>query len=256
MGSNKTQMFPLLVKRMFGLDLNNKKAVVPMPVNFPDIVECSEFLQNLTNLKIDFTTEGPDRIYRSHGQSIEDIYEMREGLFKRIPDLVIWPTSHNQVVQIVEMANKYNVVLIPFGGGTNVSRSVTCPEHEKRPIASVDTSQMNRMLWVDKEGLIACFESGIVGQDLERVLKEKGLTLGHEPDSHEFSTLGGWVATRASGMKKNEYGNIEDIVVNIKMVTSSGVLGKNFMAPRVSCGLDLDHLILGKEIIAIKILIS
>ena len=216
-----------------------------MPTEFPEIVECSEFQQSLKNLNIDFTTQGPDRIFRSRGQSFPDIYYLREGRQKRIPDLVIWPVSHGQVVKIVELANKYNIMLIPFGGGTNVNRSVTCPEQEQRPIASVDTSQMNSLLWVDKECLLACFESGIVGQDLERVLKEKGLTLGHEPDSHEFSTLGGWVATRASGMKKNEYGNIEDIVVNVKMVTSTGVLGRNFLAPRVSCGPDFDHLVLG-----------
>lgn len=106
---------------------------------------------------------------------------------------------------------------------------------------------MNRMLWLDRENLVAYFESGIVGQDLDRVLKEEGFTLGHEPDSVEFSTLGGWVATRASGMKKNVYGNIEDIVVRVKMVTSKGVLERNISAPRVSCGPDFNEIILGSE---------
>jgi alkyldihydroxyacetonephosphate synthase len=193
---------------------------------------------------------------------------LREGQFKRIPDLVLWPICHNEVVQIVQLANKFNVVLIPYGGGTSVglsnflvkfvsltifksshqvSGAVTCPEDEPRSIAVLDTSQMNRMLWLDRENLTACFEAGIVGQDLERELQKIGLTVGHEPDSYEFSTLGGWVATRASGMKKNVYGNIEDILVRVKMVTVQGVLEKNVMAPRISCGPDFNQIIMGSE---------
>ncbi len=106
---------------------------------------------------------------------------------------------------------------------------------------------MNRMLWLDKENLVVCFESGIFGQDLERELRHLGLTVGHEPDSYEFSTLGGWVATRASGMKKNVYGNIEDLVVRVKMVTCKGVLERNCSAPRVSIGPDFNQIILGSE---------
>jgi len=79
-------------------------------------------------------------------------------------------------------------------------------------IVSLDMSRMNRIKWVDKINMMACIEAGIMGQDLERELKNYGVVIGHEPDSVEFSTLGGWISTRASGMKKNVYGNIEDIV--------------------------------------------
>ena len=70
--------------------------------------------------------------------------------------------------------------------------------------------------------MTACIEAGAVGRQLEDALLQYGLCLGHEPDSMEFSTLGGWIATRASGMRKNKYGNIEDIVVKITMVTPAG----------------------------------
>lgn len=106
---------------------------------------------------------------------------------------------------------------------------------------------MNRMLWLDRGNMTACFECGIIGQDLERELKAVGLTVGHEPDSYEFSSLGGWIATRASGMKKNIYGNIEDLVVQVKMVTTKGVLERKCLAPRLSCGPDFNQLILGSE---------
>lgn len=79
-------------------------------------------------------------------------------------------------------------------------------------VVSVDMARMNRIKYIDTENLIVCAEAGMVGLDLEEALNEKGLTLGHEPDSLEFSTVGGWVSTRASGMKKNTYGNLEEIL--------------------------------------------
>lgn len=82
---------------------------------------------------------------------------------------------------------------------------------------------------------------------MERELRKLGYTSGHEPDSYEFSSLGGWVATRASGMKKNIYGNIEDLLVHVKIVTPKGVFQKNGQVPRMSSGPDFHHLILGSE---------
>lgn len=218
-----------------------------IPSSFPEPTLNDGFMKELEENKFDFTLNGEDRYNRCHGQTLHDIHSIRTNSFKRIPDVVIWPKSHNDVVSIIRLANEYNVSIIPYGGGTSVSGSITCPQNEKRSIIILDTSQMNRMLWLDRENLVACFESGIVGQDLDRVLKGEGYTMGHEPDSVEFSTLGGWVATRASGMKKNVYGNIEDIVVRVKMVTSKGVLEKHISAPRVSCGPDFNQIILGSE---------
>jgi alkyldihydroxyacetonephosphate synthase len=240
-------LFRKWVQDHFNVDLDDKLEVVGMPTKFPEPVLCQEFNQEIKDLGIDYSELGEDRLIRCHGQTLHDIHSLRTNSFKRIPDIVLWPVNHEQVVSIVQIANKYNVVVIPFGGGTSVSGAVTCPQNENRTIVVLDTSQMNRLLWLDKSNLVACFESGIVGQDLERVLQKEGLTMGHEPDSHEFSTLGGWVATRASGMKKNVYGNIEDIVVRVKMVTSKGVLERNISAPRVSAGPDFNHLILGSE---------
>lgn len=213
--------------------LKDLKEQPKTPTEFPEPFLITEFFDGIKSSKIEYSIEGIDRLVRCHGQTVHDIYQLRNGLFKRIPDIIVWPKNHNEVVTIVKLAHELEIVLIPFGGGTSVSGAITCPQDETRSIAVVDTSQMNRLLWLDKTNLVACFESGIVGQDLERVLQAEGLTMGHEPDSIEFSTLGGWVATRASGMKKNVYGNIEDIIVRVKMVTCKGVLEKNISAPRV-----------------------
>lgn len=238
------------LKKRFDIDLKDVENIEPpkLPDTYPESILDQNFLEGIKNLNIDFSIDGKDRLIRCHGQMLEDIYNIRNGKFTRIPDIVLWPKSHDEVVEIVKLANELNIVVIPFGGGTSVSKAVTCPQDEtERCISVLDTSQMNRMLWLDKENLVACFEAGIVGQDLDRLLLSKGLLMGHEPDSNEFSTLGGWVATRASGMKKNTYGNIEDLVIQVKMVTSKGVLERKITAPRVSCGPDMNHIILGSE---------
>ena len=80
-------------------------------------------------------------------------------------------------------------------------------------IVSVDVNRMNHVKWVDRKNMCASVECGIIGKDMERELNRYGVLCGHEPDSFEFSSLGGWISTRASGMKKNRYGNIEDIVL-------------------------------------------
>jgi alkyldihydroxyacetonephosphate synthase len=106
---------------------------------------------------------------------------------------------------------------------------------------------MSRLLWLDEKSMLAAFETGISGQDLERVLNERGFTMGHSPDSLEFSTLGGWIATKSSGMKQQTYGNIEDIVVKVKLATSIGVLEHDATTPRSSAGPDFERLVIGSE---------
>ncbi|KAJ8911526.1 hypothetical protein NQ315_000561 [Exocentrus adspersus] len=130
--------------------------------------------KKIGDLNISFSTKVADRVLRAHGQALHDIYILRNSVFKRIPDIVLWPKCHDDVVRIVTLANECNIVIIPFGGGTAVSGAVECPVNEQRPIISLDTSQMNKILWIDKSNLIACCESGILGQDLERELGKLG----------------------------------------------------------------------------------
>ena len=153
-----------------------------------------------------------ERIMHSHGATLAEVFTLRHGVFPRCVDVIVYPDNHQQVERIVALANKHDVVIVPYGGGTNVTQSLILNPKEKRMIVSLDMSRMNRIKWVDKINMMACIEAGIIGQDLERELKNYGVILGHEPDSIEFSTLGGWISTRASGMKKNAYGNIEDIL--------------------------------------------
>eukprot|EP00750_Incisomonas_marina_P018643 INCI3083.1.p1 GENE.INCI3083.1~~INCI3083.1.p1 ORF type:complete len:670 (-),score=92.84 INCI3083.1:80-2089(-) len=190
-----------------------------------------------------------ERVRHCHGCTNAEVYALRWGSFRRVPDGVCYPRSHQDVERLMTAAVRHNVCVIPFGGGTSVTEALLCPDSEDRPIISVDMRRMNRIKWVDVDSMLACIEAGAVGVHLDEDLASRGLCLGHEPDSREFSTMGGWVATRASGMKKNTYGNIEDIVVNVKVVTPAGGTMEQGApgAPRRSTGPDLVQMVIGSE---------
>ncbi|XP_074653203.1 alkyldihydroxyacetonephosphate synthase, peroxisomal-like [Tubulanus polymorphus] len=232
-----------------GISLDHKSLSKPtLDVSkVPAALKNPEFLDEVRHHGISQSDDPHDRVFRAHGHTLHEVFMLREGMFERVPDLVIWPKCSSDVEILVKLASKYNVVIIPFGGGTSVTNALECPANEKRMIVSLDTSQMNKILWVDEKNLTARIESGMIGQDLERELGKKGYCTGHEPDSMEFSSLGGWVATRASGMKKNIYGNIEDLLVHVKMVTPKGVMEKSCQGPRISTGPDIHHVIMGSE---------
>ncbi|CAG9824150.1 unnamed protein product [Phaedon cochleariae] len=238
-------------KNVLNLELingpHNKSSDTPSEDHYPKPKIDPDVLEQIDSLGIPYSTEVIDRVVRAHGQALHEIYAVRSATLERIPDVVLWPCCHEDVVRVVRMADSLDLVVVPFGGGTAVSGATECPRGERRTVLSLDTSQMNRILWLDKENLVVCCESGIIGQDLERELGKLGYTTGHEPDSYEFSSLGGWVATRASGMKKNVYGNIEDLLVHVRMVTARGVLERRGQVPRMSCGPDFHHLVLGSE---------
>ncbi|RWS24281.1 alkyldihydroxyacetonephosphate synthase-like protein [Leptotrombidium deliense] len=248
-GDKNLPNFKNWVETKLGVDVTKKVSsqcelsddVLPAPI------VCDAFVNDIKASEMKYSFDGKDRLFRAHGHSLQEIFALREGRFERIPDIVVWPTCHEDVVKIVELASQNNVVVIPFGGGTSVSGAVTCPSDEQRMIVSLDTSQMNNILWIDHQNFTAKVEAGIIGQDLERNLAKYNLCTGHEPDSFEFSSLGGWIATRASGMKKNIYGNIEDLLVHVRMVTPKGVVERNCQVPRLSTGPDIHHFVLGSE---------
>jgi alkyldihydroxyacetonephosphate synthase len=190
---------------------------------------------------------GEIRLRHGHGHTQEEMYSIKYAVLGRIPDLVVYPESEVQVNGLVEAAKTHNVALIPYGGGTNVTDALRCHSHEQRMIVSVDMRRLNRILWIDRGNMMACIQAGAVGRHIMTELKKYGVTMGHEPDSVEFSTLGGWIATNASGMKKNRYGNIEDLVLDVTVATAAGTLQRSNVSPRESTGLDLRRLMFGSE---------
>jgi alkyldihydroxyacetonephosphate synthase len=219
----------------------------PTPV--PERRRCGAFEEAVAaELAPDQITADPQvRMRHGHGHTQEDMWAIKYGQLERVPDLVLQPRSDAQVQSIVRLAREHGVCLIPYGAGTNVTEALGCPREESRVIVSVDMRCMNRVLWVDPRNRMAHVQAGANGREIDEQLGRHGFTLGHEPDSYEFSTLGGWVATNASGMKKNRYGNIEDLVLGISAVTADGVLLRREAPPRESIGGDPARWMIGSE---------
>ncbi len=199
-------------------------------------------------LAAQYTQDDPARLLHSHGQTTADeVYKVLYGQLERAADLVFYPESEADVETLIRLAAAHDVVLVPYGGGTSVSCALQLPAEEPRMIVVVDMRRMSKIEWIDAENYRACVQAGVTGNQLEAELAEAGFTSGHEPDSVELSTLGGWIATNASGMKKNRYGNIEDIVENVTMITPQGRIEQVAAMPRTSMGMRLQDLLFGSE---------
>jgi len=238
------------VREVLECDVNPGNVHQPQyPTSIPESHVQPEFFAALEKFlrsnQID--TSGEARLRHGHGHTQEEMYSIKYTRLGRIPDVVIYPEAESQVTSIVDVAKAHNVTLIPYGGGTNVTDALRCDEREQRTIVSVDMRRMNRILWIDRENMMAAIEAGAVGRHIMAELRKHGVTMGHEPDSVEFSTLGGWIATNASGMKKNRYGNIEDLVLDVTVATADGKLERTSASPRESVGLDLRRLMFGSE---------
>ncbi len=187
------------------------------------------------------------RLRHGHGHHLEEIFKVLFSQLERVPDVVVFPQTEAAVAKVIQLAVEHNALLIPFGGGSCVSMALSVSDAEERPVISVDLSKMNKVLWIDAENSTACIQAGAVGTTINEVLALHGFTMGHEPDSLEFSTLGGWIATNASGMKKNRYGNIEDQILDFRLLSEQGIIEHAVAAPRVSHGIDARRLALGSE---------
>jgi alkyldihydroxyacetonephosphate synthase len=189
--------------------------------------------------------QAKERVIHAYGKGFRDLFRLRRGLAVGAPDLVIYPESERDVCLTLRAAAERDVVVIPFGGGSNISGCLERME-TRRMCVSLDMRRMRRVLSVDARSCTARIEAGIFGPDLEEQLRARGVTLGHFPDSFLHSTLGGWIATRSAGMQSDKYGKIEDMVLALRMVTPEGVL-ETRPVPKSSNGIDVNHLCIGSE---------
>src|SRR5271166_5002752 len=186
-----------------------------------------------------------ERLVHAYGKGLRDLFRMRRGMAEGAPDLVVYPENEHDVLMTIRAAAQHDVVVIPFGGGSNIAGCLERSE-ARRMAVSLDMRRMRRVLAVDVESCTARIEAGAFGPDLEEQLNSYGLTLGHFPDSFLHSTLGGWIATRSAGMQSDKYGKIEDMVIALRMVTPVGVLATRIV-PKSSNGIDVNHLCIGSE---------
>lgn len=191
------------------------------------------------------TTDAEDRVRHARGQSLPDWIAIRSGGILTFPDGVAYPSSDQDVAELIDYAKKHELVIIPYGGGTSVLGHINPPGGDLACL-TLDLSRMNRQIGLDPHSLMATFEAGVCGTDLESRLQKQGFTLGHYPQSFEYSTLGGWIATRSCGQQSYHYGRIEDNFLGGKIISPAGSLDLNPF-PASAAGPDLRHLILGSE---------
>src|SRR6478736_382336 len=241
-------LFAPLVETAIGVPFDANSRNEPRAVQVPEGPNVDALLARLEQaLGTDAVSAIPEvRLRHGHGHHLEEIFHLLYGRLERVPDVVVWPADDAQVLAVLGIAREAGAAVIPFGGGTTVSLSLDCAG-QAQPIISLDLGRMNQVRWIDPVTRTACIEAGAVGRHIEQTLARHGFTLGHEPDSVEFSTLGGWIATNASGMKKNRYGNIEDVVLEASLVTPSGTVETRRPAARTSTGMQPLALLFGSE---------
>ncbi|MFZ5647566.1 MAG: FAD-binding oxidoreductase [Bacillota bacterium] len=191
------------------------------------------------------STDPAERLLHSTGQSLHDWINIRSGKVPSFPDGVAYPASVDDVEEIIRYAKNTGASVIPYGGGTSVVGHLTAPAGE-RPVLTVDMNRMNGLVHMDPRGCLATFLAGVRGPDLEAALRVHGFTLGHFPQSFEFSTLGGWVSTRSAGQLSLGYGKIDRLFAGGTVITPAGRLDLPVF-PASAAGPDLREFILGSE---------
>jgi alkyldihydroxyacetonephosphate synthase len=184
------------------------------------------------------------RLQHALGQSLQDWLRLRYGRVEAAPDGVAFPESADEVRELLRYASDAGAAILPDGGGTSVCGHLDAAPG--RPTLSVDMRRLRALTNLDRESLLATFGAGVAGPDLEAQLRAHGYTLGHFPQSFEYSTLGGWVVTRSSGQQSLRYGRIEQLFAGGRLETPQGRLEIPTF-PASAAGPDLRELVLGSE---------
>ena len=184
------------------------------------------------------------RLRHSLGKSYRDLVSLRKGLIENPTDAVLFPTSDEQVQAILALAEAKGLAVIPFGGGTSVVGGVE--PRAARPTLTLSLARMQRVLNLDEISQTVTVEAGLRGPELEQAVGARGFTVGHFPQSFEFSTVGGWVATRGAGQASTRYGNIAERVITLRMVTPTGIIDTR-LTPATASGPSLLQMLIGSE---------
>lgn len=194
-----------------------------------------------------FSATPLDRLNHSVGKSYADLARMWLRAAPTPPDWVAFPDDEQAVIDILDWAQSHNVAVIPYGGGSSVCGGVEAAVGDGYAgVVSLDLERLNRVLEVDPVSRAARIQAGALGPELQAQLKPHGLTLRHFPQSFEFSTLGGWIVTRAGGHYATQYTHIDDLVASTRLVTPAGVVQTRRL-PGSGAGPAPDRLVLGSE---------
>jgi alkyldihydroxyacetonephosphate synthase len=186
------------------------------------------------------------RVLRSAGRGYPDLVRLRAGRISPAPDAVVLPRGHADVRGVLEHCAAAGIAVVPFGGGTSVVGGVEPDAGAHAAVVTLDLSLMSQLLDVDEDSRLATMEPGMRGPEVEGALRERGYTLGHFPQSFEYATVGGWVATRSAGQASTGYGRIDELVDGLTLAAPAGDLAP-VTSPASAAGPDLRQLAVGSE---------
>jgi alkyldihydroxyacetonephosphate synthase len=219
-------------------------ADVERPVALEDIELPPSRLDPPASLVHICRTDRYERATHSYGKSYRDVIRAFRGRFDSPTDVVAHPADEADVERVLAWCEEAGAAAVPYGGGTSVVGGVEPPGD--RPSVTIDLRSMDRVLEVDRSSRAARIQAGAEGPRLEEQLREHELTLRHFPQSFEYSTLGGWIATRAGGHYATLYTHIDDFVESIRAVTPRG-LWESRRVPGSGAGPSPDRLLIGSE---------
>jgi alkyldihydroxyacetonephosphate synthase len=187
-----------------------------------------------------------ERAFHARGRSYYDLLRLRAGDLSIAPDAVLYPRGADEILAILAFADESGIAIVPYGGGSSVVGGVSADAGPFKAVVTLDLSGMDRIGDIDANAGVASAEAGVYGVALEKALQAKGVTLGHYPQSFEFSTLGGWIAHRGAGQQSIRYGKAEDWLVSAKLATPRGLFTSESF-PASAAGPRLTDLIVGSE---------
>jgi alkyldihydroxyacetonephosphate synthase len=214
---------------------------LPPPLTGPALAELVEVVGSGHVL-----VSAEDRVHRTRGKSTVDLLRIRAGDGTDAPGAVVLPGSHEEVLAVLAVCAAHRVAVVPFGGGTSVVGGLAPDRTGHGGVVSLDLARLDALVAVDEVSRTATFEAGVRAPDAERMLGERGFTLGHFPQSFEYATVGGFAATRSSGQYSAGYGRFDDLVMALRVATPAGTVEAG-RAPRSAAGPDLRQLFLGSE---------
>jgi alkyldihydroxyacetonephosphate synthase len=186
------------------------------------------------------------RVSHAAGRSYPDLVRLRSGDGSSAPDAVVTPGTAEQIRAALAACAEHRVAVVPFGGGTSVVGGVEPVSDGFAGVVSMDLRGLDRVVSIDRTSLTATLEAGLSGPQIERALTAEGLTLGHFPQSFEYSTVGGWVATRSAGVASTGFGRIDELVEGLRLLAPAGEVDARAL-PASAAGPDLRELLVGSE---------
>jgi alkyldihydroxyacetonephosphate synthase len=197
-------------------------------------------------------TADRDRLLRAGGKSTPDLLRRKATGVQDAPDAVLLPGGPNaedgeeQVAAILRYCSEHGIAVVAFGGGTSVTGGLDPTRGQFGAVVSLDLRRFDQLLSLDAVSGVAELGAGVTGPDAERLLGERGFSLGHFPQSFEFATIGGFAATRSSGQDSAGYGRFNDMILGLRMITPAGTLDLGRVAASAA-GPDLRQLAIGSE---------